>query len=97
MSGRSAANSACAMCLRAAFARPGARVRITGQLIDCENGVHLWADRFDGSIEDIFELQDRVSTSIVGAISPTLDQAEIDRARRKPADSLDAYDCYLGD
>ena len=75
--------------------KAGGRVRITGQLIDCENGAHLWADRFDGSLEDIFELQDQVSTSIVGAIAPTLDQAEIDRARRKPADSLDAYDCYL--
>ncbi|MEK7992745.1 MAG: adenylate/guanylate cyclase domain-containing protein, partial [Planctomycetota bacterium] len=71
------------------------KVRITGQLIDSETGVHLWADRFDGSLEDIFELQDQVTTSVVGAIAPKLNQAEIERARRKPVESLDAYDCYL--
>jgi TolB-like protein len=71
------------------------RVRITGQLVDAEAGTHLWADRFDGGIEDIFDLQDQVTFSVVGAVAPTLLQAEIERARRKPTDSLDAYDFYL--
>ena len=71
------------------------RVRITGQLIDVSNGAHLWADRFDGGIEDIFDLQDRVTTNVVGAIAPKLEQAEIERALRKRSDSLDAYDLYL--
>jgi len=71
------------------------RVRITAQLINASTGVHLWADRFDGAIEDIFELQDLVTTSVVGAITPTLEQAEIWRAVRKPTDSLDAYDHYM--
>jgi TolB-like protein len=71
------------------------RVRITGQLIDVSNGAHLWADRFDGGIEDIFDLQDRVTASVVGAIAPKLEQAEIERARGKRSDNLDAYDLYL--
>ena len=71
------------------------RVRITGQLIDASTGAHLWADRFDGSIEDIFDLQDQVTMSVVGAISPKLEQAEIARAMRKPTESLDAYDYFL--
>jgi adenylate cyclase len=71
------------------------KVRITGQLIDSETGAHLWADRFDGSLEDMFELQDYVTTSVVGAIAPKLDQAEMDRAKRKPSAHLDAYDCFL--
>jgi TolB-like protein len=71
------------------------RLRISGQLIDATTGGHLWADHFDGVLEDIFELQDRVTSSVVGAIAPKLEQAEIDRARRKPVENLDAYDCYL--
>jgi tetratricopeptide (TPR) repeat protein len=71
------------------------RVRITGQLIDASTGAHLWADRFDGDSESIFDLQDRVTTSVVGAIAPKLEQAEIERAKRKPTDNLDAYDYYL--
>lgn len=71
------------------------RIRITGQLIDSETGAHVWADRFDGSLEDIFEMQDFVTSSVVGAIAPKLDSIEIERARRKPVESLDAYDCYL--
>ena len=71
------------------------RVRITGQLIDAATGVHLWAERFDGMIEDIFDLQDQVTASVVGAIAPKLEQAEIDRAKRKPTESLDAYDYFL--
>lgn len=71
------------------------RVRITGQLIDAATGIHLWADRFDGSLSDLFDLQDQLTTSVVGAVAPKLELAEIERARRKPTDSLDAYDYYL--
>ena len=71
------------------------RIRIAGQLIDASSGTHLWADRFEGAIEDVFELQDQVTASVVGAIAPRLQQAEIERARRKPTESLDAYDLLL--
>jgi TolB-like protein/DNA-binding winged helix-turn-helix (wHTH) protein/tetratricopeptide (TPR) repeat protein len=71
------------------------RVRITGQLIDASSGAHIWADRFDGTLEDIFDLQDRMATSVVGAIVPSLEQAEIERARCKPTESLGAYDYFL--
>jgi TolB-like protein/Tfp pilus assembly protein PilF len=81
--------------LEGSVRKSGSRVRISGQLIDTATGAHLWADRFDGNLEDIFELQDQVAASVVGAISPKLEQAEIDRARRKPTESLDAYDYYL--
>jgi len=70
-------------------------VRITGQLIDTSTGVHLWADRFDRALEDIFDLQDQITDNVVGAIAPTLERAEIERAKRKPTSSLDAYDYYL--
>jgi TolB-like protein len=71
------------------------RVRITGQLIDASTGAQLSSDRFDGEIEDIFDLQDRITATVVGAIAPKLEQAEIERARRKPTDNLDAYDYFL--
>ena len=71
------------------------RVRITAQLIDAASGAHLWAEHFDGELEDIFDLQDQVTASVVGAISPKLEQAEIERAKRKPTESLDAYDYFL--
>ena len=71
------------------------RVRITGQLIDTSTGAHLWADRFDGALVDVFDLQDQVTTNVVSAIAPKLEQAEIERAKRKPTESLDAYDYYL--
>ena len=71
------------------------RVRITGQLIDAETGAHLWADRFDSGLADIFDLQDKITESVVGAIEPTLRKAEIERARRRPVENLDAYDLYL--
>jgi TolB-like protein/class 3 adenylate cyclase len=71
------------------------RVRITGQLIDTATSAHIWADHFDGAIHDIFELQDQVASSVVGAIEPRLRLSEIDRATRKPTESLDAYDLYL--
>jgi TolB-like protein len=75
--------------------KAGSRVRITGQLIDALTGAHLWANRFDGELADIFDLQDQVTSSVVGAIAPKLEQAEMERAKRKPTDSLDAYDHYL--
>jgi TolB-like protein len=71
------------------------RVRITGRLIDASSGAHLWTDRFDGTLEDIFDLQDQVTASVVGAIAPKLERAEIERAKRKPTESLDAYDHFL--
>lgn len=71
------------------------RVRITGQLIDAESGKHIWADRFESSIDDIFALQDQMAHSVVGAIAPKLEQAEIERAKRRPTESLSAYDCFL--
>ena len=81
--------------LEGSVRKAGDRVRITGQLIDASTGAHLWADRFDGGLEDIFDLQDQVTASVVGAIAPKLEQAEIERAKRKPTESLDAYDYYL--
>ena len=71
------------------------RVRITGQLVDTATGAHLWADRFDGGLGDIFDLQDQVTESVVGAIAPAVENAEIERAKRKPTESLDAYGLYL--
>ena len=81
--------------LEGSVRKAGGRVRITGQLIDSQTGAHLWADRFDGSLEDVFALQDQVTTSVVGAIAPKIDQAEMERAKRKPVENLDAYDCFL--
>jgi adenylate cyclase len=81
--------------LEGSVRKAGSRVRITAQLIEAETGTHLWADRFEGSLEDVFELQDRVAFGVVGVIEPTLRQAEIERARRKRPDNLDAYDLYL--
>jgi adenylate cyclase len=71
------------------------RVRITAQLIDAETGTHVWADRYDRALDDIFAVQDELTISVVGAIEPTLRSAEIERARRKRPDSLDVYDLYL--
>jgi TolB-like protein/class 3 adenylate cyclase len=71
------------------------RVRITGQLVDTATGAHLWADRFDGGLGDIFDLQDQVTESVVGAIAPAVEKAEIERAKRRPTESLDAYALYL--
>jgi TolB-like protein/class 3 adenylate cyclase len=71
------------------------RVRITGQLVDTATGAHLWADRFDGGLGDIFDLQDQVTESVVGAIAPAVEKAEIERAKRKPTANLDAYALYL--
>ncbi len=81
--------------LEGSVRKSGNRVRITGQLIDTSTAAHLWADRFDGGIEDIFDLQDQVTANVVGAIAPRLEQAEIERAKRKPTENLDAYDYFL--
>lgn len=71
------------------------RVRIAAQLIDASSGTHIWADRYDRALDDIFRVQDEITISVVGVIEPTLRQAEIERAKRKRPDSLDAYDLYL--
>jgi adenylate cyclase len=81
--------------LEGSVRRSGNRLRITGQLIEASNGTHLWAERFDGDLEDVFELQDRITESVIGAIEPALLFAEVDRARRLPPESLAAYDLYL--
>jgi TolB-like protein/class 3 adenylate cyclase/Tfp pilus assembly protein PilF len=81
--------------LEGSVRKAGNRVRITGQLIDTSTGAHLWADRFDGGLEDIFDLQDQVTANVVGAIAPKLEKAEIERAKRKPTENLDAYDYLL--
>ena len=81
--------------LEGSVRRDGTRVRITGQLLDAETRLHLWANRFEGAVGDVFDLQDRITESVVGALAPTLRQAEIARARRKPPANLDAYDYLL--
>jgi adenylate cyclase len=81
--------------LEGSVRKAGGRVRITAQLIEASNGAHLWADRFDGSLDDIFELQDRVASSVAGIIEPTLRDAEIRRSSERPTSDLTAYDLYL--
>lgn len=71
------------------------RVRITGQLMDASAGTTLWSEHFEGDIDDIFELQDEMTVNVVSAIAPQLQRIEIERARRKPTESLSAYDYYL--
>jgi tetratricopeptide (TPR) repeat protein len=75
--------------------RGGNRVRIAAQLIEAETGAHLWADHFDGSLEDVFDFQDKVATSVAGVIEPTLRAAETARSARRPTSDLSAYDAYL--
>jgi TolB-like protein/class 3 adenylate cyclase len=81
--------------LEGSVRKGGNRVRITAQLIEIGSAAHLWADRFDGTLEDVFELQDKVAISVAGVIEPTLRKAEIHRAGRKPTGNLDAHDLYL--
>jgi TolB-like protein/class 3 adenylate cyclase len=81
--------------LEGSVRKAGQRVRITGQLIDATTGTHLWADRFDGSLEDVFELQDKVAVSVAGVIEPRLQAAEISRSSERSTDDLTAYDLYL--
>jgi adenylate cyclase len=81
--------------LEGSVRKAGRRVRITGQLIDAFTGIHLWADRFDGSLEDVFDLQDKVAASVAGIIEPTLQAAETARSVSRPTADLTAYDLYL--
>src|SRR4029077_19336327 len=81
--------------LQGSVRKGGGRVRITAQLIEAETNTHLWADRFDGSLEDVFDLQDKVAVSVAGVIEPTLVAAEITRATARPTKDLQAYDLYL--
>ncbi|MFO1061291.1 MAG: BTAD domain-containing putative transcriptional regulator [Dongiaceae bacterium] len=81
--------------LQGSVRKAGGRVRITGQLVEGASGVHLWAERFEGGPEDIFHLQDQVTAAVIAAIAPKLEQAEIERAKRKSTESLDAYECFL--
>jgi len=81
--------------LEGSVRKAGARVRITAQLIEASTGTHLWADRFDGSHEDVFELQDKVASSVAGVIEPALLAAEMRRSAARPTTDLSAYDLYL--
>ena len=81
--------------LEGSVRKSGGRVRITGQLIEAATDRHLWADKFDGALEDVFDLQDQVTSRVVGLIAPKLEQAEIERARQKPTENLDSYDFFL--
>jgi adenylate cyclase len=81
--------------LEGSVRKAGNRVRITAQLIEAETGAHLWADKFDGLLEDVFDLQDQITDSVVGIVEPSLQRSEIERSRRKRPDSLDAYDLFL--
>ena len=81
--------------LEGSVRKAGGRVRITPQLIDAISGTHIWADRFDGSLEDVFELQDKVAASVAGAIEPALQALETARSASRPTNDLTAYDLYL--
>jgi TolB-like protein/Tfp pilus assembly protein PilF len=81
--------------LEGAIRKAGGRVRISAQLIDAASGAHLWADRFDGLLEDIFELQDKVAINVAGVIEPTLEAAETRRLANRPTNDLTAFDFYL--
>jgi TolB-like protein len=81
--------------LEGSLRKAGGRIRITGQLIEAATNRHIWADRFDSPLEDVFALQDQMTMSVVGLIALKLEQAEIERAKRKPTESLDSYDLYL--
>ncbi|WP_024518964.1 adenylate/guanylate cyclase domain-containing protein [Bradyrhizobium sp. Tv2a-2] len=81
--------------LEGSVRKAGSRLRIAAQLIDAASGAHIWADRFDGALEDVFKFQDEVTEKVVGAIAPRVERAEIVRAWRRPPSNTDAYDCYL--
>jgi adenylate cyclase len=81
--------------LEGSVRKAGGRVRVTGQLIEAATGAHIWADRIDGALEDVFDLQDEITQRVVGAIEPSITQAEINRAQEKATSNLDAYDLYL--
>jgi len=81
--------------LRGSVRKSEFRLRITAQLVDCQSGSHVWADRLEGSVNDVFDLQDRITETVVTSIAPRIEAAEMARARRRPSASLDAYDLYL--
>src|SRR5208337_5158107 len=81
--------------LEGSVRKAAARLRITGQLIDTTSDRHIWADRFDSPIEEVFDLQDQVTAQVIAAIEPALAGAEMERARAKHPSSLTAYDCFL--
>jgi adenylate cyclase len=81
--------------LEGSVRKSGNTLRITGQLIEAGTGHHIWADRFDGQLSEVFELQDRITSSVIGAIQPSIRSAEVARSRRKRPESLDAYDLYM--
>src|SRR5216684_4160128 len=81
--------------LEGSVRKAGGRIRVTGQLIDSQTGTHLWADRFEGKVEDVFDLQDQLTASVIGQIAPKIEHVEIERIRSKPTKSLSAYETYL--
>ena len=81
--------------LEGSVRRAGKRIRVTAQPVDTSTDAHIWADKFDSDLEDIFELQDRLTSTVIGAIAPQLERAEMERARRKRTENLQAYDYYL--
>jgi adenylate cyclase len=81
--------------LEGSVRKSGNRLRIVAQLIDATTGAHMWAEQYDGSVEDVFDLQDQITASVVGAIQPSIRAAEVERAKRKRPDSLDAYDLVM--
>ncbi|MEX0853284.1 MAG: adenylate/guanylate cyclase domain-containing protein [Bauldia sp.] len=81
--------------LEGSVRRAGKQLRITAQLVDGTSGAHIWADKFDGTVKDVFDVQDRITESVIGVVEPQIRRAEIERARRKRPDNLDAYDLYL--
>jgi adenylate cyclase len=81
--------------LEGSVRKSGSRIRVTAQLLEAMTGAHLWADRFDGALEDVFDLQDQITEKVVGIVEPSVRQSEIERSRRKHPENLDAYDLYL--
>jgi TolB-like protein len=81
--------------LEGSVRRAGGQLRVTGQLIEAETGTHVWADRYDGAMSDVFDLQDRITAAVAGVLEPSIRRAEIERAARKPTSDLTVYDLYL--
>src|SRR4029453_1376273 len=81
--------------LEGSVRKAGGRLRITGQLIEAASGSHLWADKFDGALDDVFDLQDRITSSVVSVVARKIEQIEIETAKHRPTTSSTAYDSYL--
>jgi adenylate cyclase len=81
--------------LEGSVRKAGNRLRITAQLLEAETGAHLWADRYEGGLEEVFDLQDQITEKVVGLVEPSVRQSEIEHSRRKRPENLDAYDLYL--